>query len=108
MLTWTPERKAAYRNNCWHSVEADNGAVYQIDLGLIQSVPGAGATAVVYSYEGDAFNPMNLKRWEFTCDGHIAVWADYGLGPWIYAPPRSVARHISDIVCAGAQVGNRK
>jgi uncharacterized protein len=105
---WTPEKQEAYRRQgCWQRAEADNGAAYQIDLGLIQSF-AAGATTAVYTDEGGTFNIMNLKRWYFTCEGHFSVMEDYGLGPTLYAPPRSVARHISEIVCAGAGVEPRR
>ncbi len=99
---WTKERQEAYRRaGCWERVEAENGAAYLIDLGLIQSF-GAGATTSIYSDEGGAFNAMNLKRWYFTCEGHFSVMKNYGSGPTTYAPPHSVAAHISEIVCAGA------
>jgi hypothetical protein len=86
---------------CWHRVEADNGQVYRINLGLIQDF-GTGATSVVYTDEGGAYSPENLKRWYFTCEGHFQVMGDLAPGNWIYAPPHSVGRHISDVVCAGA------
>jgi hypothetical protein len=99
---WTKERQEAYRRaGCWERVEAENGAAYMIDLGLIQSF-GAGATTSIYNDEGGTFNVMNLKRWYFTCDGHFSVMENYGSGPTVYAPPHSVAAHMSNIVCAGA------
>ena len=105
---WTPEKQDAYRRRgCWQRAEADNGAVYLIDLGLIQSF-AAGATTSVYADEGGSFNVMNLRVWYFSCEGHYNVLQDRGLGPTMYAPPRSVARHISDIVCAGAGVEPRR
>jgi hypothetical protein len=102
---WTPAEQQAYRQGCWQRAEADNGAVYLIDLGLIQSF-AAGASTAIYTDEGGAFNPMNLKRWYFTCEGHFSMMED-SLSPSMYAPPRSVARHISDVVCAGAGVKPR-
>ncbi len=105
---WTLERQEAYRRQgCWQRLEAENGAAYQIDLGLIQSF-AAGATTVVYNDEGGGFSVVNLKRWYFTCEGHFSVMGDHGSGPTLYALPRSVARHISDIVCAGAGVEPRR
>jgi TPR repeat protein len=103
---WTPEKTKQYNElGCWQRVEADNGAAFQIDLGLIQDFP-PGATAPVYSAEGGQFNPMNLKRWYFDCRGHIRVQQDVGLTPWTYVPPRSVAAQIGNIVCAGAGIAS--
>lgn len=105
---WTPEKSNQYTElRCWQRVEADNGAVFQIDLGLIQKFPNTSATAPVYRDEGGQFNPMNLKRWYFDCKGRFEVQQDDGLTPWTYAPPRSVAAQISNIVCAGAVVGTK-
>lgn len=105
---WTPQEQEAYRRQgCWHRVEADNGAVYKIDLGLIQQFAG-GATTAIYTDEGGAFNAMNLKRWYFTCTGHFSVMQDnMRMGPTTYAPPRSVAARMSDIVCGGAGAASR-
>jgi hypothetical protein len=51
---------------------------------------------------------MNLKRWFFDCRDHIRVQQDFGLTPWTYAPPRSVAAQIGNIVCAGAGIASRR
>jgi hypothetical protein len=101
---WTSERQAAYqRLECWHKIEADNGAVYQLDLGLIQRFAD-GASSVVYTDEGGVFNPMNMKQWFFNCQGHFSVTLDRGSTPMTYAAPRSVAARISNLVCVGASV----
>jgi hypothetical protein len=100
---WQPKQQQAYREGCWQRAEGDNGAIYLIDLGLIQSF-GGGATTSIYTDEGGQFNVMNLKRWYFTCEGHFSVMDDAGLSPAMYAPPHSVARYMSDVVCAGVGV----
>jgi hypothetical protein len=84
---WTEAEQRLYQHRgCWHKVEADNGASYQIDLGLIEDF-GSGATTSVYNDEGGPFNMMNLKRWYFTCTGYFSILHDRGIGPSIYAPP---------------------
>jgi hypothetical protein len=102
---WTATEQADYRKlGCWYKVEADNGAKYQIDLGLIQDL-GTGATTSIYSDEGASFNASNLQRWYFTCTGYFSVMQNnmrMRMGPQTYAPPRSVAAQMSEIVCAGA------
>ena len=105
---WTETGQQLYqRQGCWHRVEADDGASYRINLGLIQDF-GSGATTSVYNDEDGTFNMMNLKRWYFTCTGYFSILQNRGgMGPSIYAPPRSVAAHISEIVCTGAHVKHR-
>jgi hypothetical protein len=106
---WTEAEQENYQHQgCWHKVEADNGASYQIDLGLIQDF-GSGATTSVYDDKGGTFNMMNLKRWYFSCTGYFSILQNGGMGPSpsTYAPPRSVAARIGEIVCAGAHVKPR-
>lgn len=104
---WTSETQKEYRENCWQLVEADNGAAFKIDLGLIQEI-GGEATTAIYSDEGTSFNPVNLRRWFFTCRGHFRMQLENGrLSPMSYAPPRSVAAQMSNIVCAGAGIGQQ-
>ena len=102
---WAPKTKQEYQENCWQPIEADNGAVFRIDLGLIQKF-GDQATTSIYNDEGGPFNPMHLRRWFFTCRGHFRTQLDNGhLSSMSYAPPRSVAGQMSNIVCAGAGIG---
>lgn len=98
---WTAADKTFYREKCWEKVESDTGAVFQVDLGLIQDF-GAEATSVVYKKEGKDFDPMNLQRWFFSCKGHFSIMQQRGRSEMVYAPPRSVAGRISKIVCDGA------
>ena len=90
-----------YKSN-WQKIEADNGAVYDIDLNSIMRYNGM-AEAMVYVVEGQYFNPMNLKQLFFDCRGHFMELTDAGLSPQIYAPPRSVAAQLATIACGGAR-----
>jgi hypothetical protein len=96
---WTPQSPAAYwRQRCWYPVEADNGAIYFINLGLVERFP-PGAVAQIF-YEDNQLP----QRWFFDCAGHFSVEGDRSTSPMIHAPSRSVAAHISNIVCAGAGI----
>jgi hypothetical protein len=101
---WAPRVRKEYQENCWQRIEADNGAVFRIDLGLIQEI-GGEATTAIYKDEGNSFNPLNLTRWFFSCEGHFRTLLDNGsLSPSSYAPPRSVAAQMSNIICMGAGI----
>ena len=86
----------------WGNVEADNGAVYRVDVSSIFRYPNGTADIVVYAVEGDQFNPENQRKLWFDCKGHYRDQTA-GVGPKLYAPPRSVAGRISAIACAGAR-----
>ncbi|SHM07154.1 hypothetical protein SAMN05444159_7594 [Bradyrhizobium lablabi] len=82
----------------WRSVEADNGAVYKIDLNSINHYSNGTADAFVYFVEGAGYNPENLRVLWFDCRGHYRDQTG-GLGPVLYAPPRSAAGALADIAC---------
>lgn len=77
----------------WQNVEADNGAVYRIDLNHIEHLNTGAATAVIYAEQG------GLMRWMFDCQGHYMDDSN-AFGITLYAPPRSVAGRLSAIACA--------
>ncbi len=88
----------------WRMIEADNGAIYRIDLAAVGRFGANGADVLVYLDAGDGadfpglgYNPNNLTRLYFDCRGHFAdAWNPM---IWQYAPPRSVAGRIAALVC---------
>ncbi|WIG52220.1 MAG: hypothetical protein OJF48_003138 [Afipia sp.] len=94
--------QAAYKPQ-WQKVEADNGAVYQIDLNSISHFSNGTAESVVYAVEGPGYNPENMRRLWFDCQGKYRDSTGPGIGPTSYAPPRSIIGRISQIACAGAK-----
>src|SRR5882672_2068261 len=87
----------------WQSVEADNGAVYKIDMNSISHNNNGTADLVVYAVEGPGYNPANMRRLWFDCQGRYRDLSAPGIGPTQYAPPRSIAGRLSEIACAGAK-----
>jgi hypothetical protein len=86
----------------WKSVNADNGAVYKIDLNSISHYSNGTADVVVYAVEGSGYNPENMRRLWFDCQGHFRDSTGPSIGPVSYVPPKSLAAQISQIVCVGA------
>jgi hypothetical protein len=87
----------------WQRIEADNGAVFQLDMSSIHRFGNGTAEATVYSVQGDAFNPENLRRLWFDCHGHYQDTTGPRISQTLYAAPRSMAGRISDIACVGAK-----
>jgi hypothetical protein len=94
-----PGSSSQYRPN-WQKIEADNGAVYDIDLNSIMRYNGM-AEAMVYIVEDQYFNPMNMKQLYFDCHGHFREGTTSGLSPPIYATPKSMAAQLAVIACGG-------
>ncbi|HLG86862.1 MAG TPA: hypothetical protein VKZ79_06655 [Alphaproteobacteria bacterium] len=82
----------------WMKVEADNGAVYKIDLNSVEKMQGGSVTALIYIDEGSGYNPENMRGFIFDCEGHYADTSTASMT--MYAPPRSVAGRLSSIACA--------
>lgn len=87
----------------WKRVEADNGAVYQIDLNSISRYNNGTADIVVYAVEGSSYNPEHMHRLWFDCHGRFRDETGPSFGTMQSAPPRSMAGRISEIACAGAK-----
>lgn len=87
----------------WQKVEADNGAVYQVDLNSISYFTNGTAEIIVYAVEGAGYDPQNTRRLWFDCQGKYRDSTGPGLSPTSYAPQRSIAGRISQIACAGAR-----
>ncbi len=94
----------------WLAIEADNGTIYEVDVGHIEH-GGVRATIIVYTVEGETFdpqgtkpgdlfkNPQNLTRLFFNCQTHH--FQDMrNMRTSLYAPPRSVVGRIEAIACA--------
>lgn len=89
---------AAYnKTSVWRKIVADNGAVYQVDVGHILRYNTGAAEIVVYTNQGGAYDPRNLTRLIFDCQGHYQDQANFGVTE--YAAPDSVAGQIGKIAC---------
>lgn len=95
--------QAGNKPSNWQRIEADNGAVYQIDLNSISHNSNGTADVVVYAVEGPSYNPENMRRLWFDCQGRYRDQTGPGIGPIQYAPPRSIAGRLSEIACRGAK-----
>jgi hypothetical protein len=106
---WTPQFQQAYQQACWHRVEADNGAVYVIDLGSIQKFVSGNPSAIA-----NIIAPDKSMTWWLGCDGHFSEIlggvrmggriVGGSFGPRTYAPPRR--RQIAPAKLLGAIAGN--
>ena len=87
----------------WKKLEADNGAVYQIDLNSNFYFNNGTADIVVYAVSNSGFNPENMHRLWFDCHGQYRDTTGPSFGPTMNAPPNSMVGRISQIACAGAK-----
>ena len=81
-----------YKPSYSEKIEADNGAVYAIDLKSARHF-GANVLAGVYDEGRGGIIPMF-----FDCAGHMGQMG----GPMSYVPPRSVGARLAAIACAEA------
>jgi hypothetical protein len=100
--TQTPTKPQPPKAN-WRKIEADNGAVFQIDLNSITPWKTGEAQAQIYISQGDIFAPSNLRSILFDCRGHMTD-ISFGSGmPTIDVPPKSVGGQLATIACAGGK-----
>lgn len=90
----------------WQRVEADNGAVYQVDMSSIDRIRNGTATVRVWVVQGTNFNPRNLRWLWFDCRGAYRDISQAGHASTLYAPPRSVIGRISGIACGPPKGSN--
>ena len=81
----------------WKTIEADNGAVYQVDLKSIQRYNTGAVDVIVYAIENHAYNPRRLF---LDCQGRYRDDTMGGAHDDRYAPPRSVAGRVAEVACA--------
>jgi hypothetical protein len=91
------------RKENWQSLEADNGAIFKVDLNSISHFKTGAATVTVYAVEGPSFDPRNLHQLWFDCRGHFQDITGPQIGPTEYAPPRSIVGRMGGIACIGAK-----
>jgi len=85
----------------WKMLEADNGAVFGIDLNSIEHGYAGQAWATTCVVENNTCPPINMARLVFDCRGHY--WdVDRG-GEVLLAPPRSIVGRMAEVACAGAK-----
>ena len=106
-ISSVPPRQAAaakvLQNADWQPLEADNGAVYKLDMNSIKPGNGGAAQITVYADEGRSTDiAQNLKFLLFDCHGRF-IDMNGPMSQSAYAPPKSVAGQIGAIACARAQ-----
>jgi hypothetical protein len=87
----------------WKRFEADNGAVYALEMNNIDHLDGCGgcADAVICVVDNNQCLPPNARRIRFDCHGHyIDV---FGGGSMQIAPPRSVIGQMAAVACVGTK-----
>ena len=78
------------------TIEADNGTVYRFDMNLVFREAG-GVYAKVHDSSQDSWESTMM---EFDCAGHFLIMSYLGeMSEWMYAPPRSIAGRIAEMVC---------
>jgi hypothetical protein len=86
----------------WKRFEADNGAVYALDMKSISHLyycdGCADATICIVDY--NQCLPPNMRQIRFDCHGHYMD--TFGGGGMQIAPPRSVIGQMADAACVGA------
>lgn len=91
------ETEAGPRGMKWHKFEADNGAVYALDLNSIVRTSNA-ATAAMCIIDNDICIPLNVRGLVFDCAGHYSIERS----PMLIAPPRSVIGQMAILACSRA------
>src|SRR5260370_29765609 len=100
LLTGGPA-KGQHSTQKWMMLEADNGAVFGIDINSIDHFNAGQAMAITCVAENRACPPANMTRLMFDCKGHY--WDVDHVGPTTLAPPRSVVGRMAELACAGAK-----
>jgi len=103
LLSICPAHPQSGSQGNWQTIEADNGAIYKVDMNSISHNRNGTADMLVYFDEGSRYIPTNLRRLWFDCQGRYRDLSPPGIGPTQYAPPRSIAGRLSEIACAGAK-----
>ena len=79
------------------TIEADNGTVYSFDMNNLYPSGNGGVYAKVHDSSQDSWESTMM---EFDCAGHFLIISQMGeMSEWMYAPPRSVAGRIAEMVC---------
>ena len=79
------------------TIEADNGTVYRFDMSLVRPAASPGGfEAMVHDSSQDSWE---FTIMEFDCAGHFLIISMGEMSEWMYAPPRSVAGRIAEMVC---------
>lgn len=86
----------------WRRIEADNGAVYAIDLNSVSHNTDGSALVVACVVDNNLCIPPNMTRLFFDCRGHYRD-LDRGPSAMLIAPPRSIVGRIAPLACAGAR-----
>jgi hypothetical protein len=95
------ECKEAYdKRTRWERITADNGAVYQIDVGNLRRTPPIYVS--LWAWEGSSW-AVPPTAMIFNCNGYFSVIGERGELSTEYAPPRSVAARIEALVCRPAK-----
>jgi hypothetical protein len=81
----------------WKRVEADNGAIYGIELNSITRFLNGTVLATTCTADNGRCPPQNWSRLWFDCRGHYRD-VDRDANAMI-APPRSVVGQMADIAC---------
>jgi hypothetical protein len=94
---------AAYKPN-WKRFEADNGAIYALDMNSISHLYYCGGCTdvVVCIVDNNMCLPPNVRRFRFDCHGHYMDTTNGG-GSMQIAPPRSVVGQMAALACVGAK-----
>ena len=96
------EQNKAFAKINWRRIEADNGAVYALDMNSISHNTNGSAVAVMCTVDNDTCIPPNMSRLLFDCHGHY-MDIDRGGSAMLIAAPRSVVGKMADLACAGAK-----
>ena len=91
----------AQRARNWKTLEADNGAVFEIDLNSIDYFNDGKAMAITCRVDNNSCSPANMARLMFDCRGHYTD-VDGG-GDYMPAPPKSIVGRMAELACAKAK-----
>lgn len=89
----------------WVRIEADNGAVYAIDLGNVGIIPSGGAVyATVCAVDHNRCDVMNRRAIWFDCNGHYSDMTNPSLNThWQIAAPLSTIGRAANLACERAK-----
>jgi hypothetical protein len=99
-----PKGNQSYKAN-WRRIEADNGAVYAIDMSSISHNPNGSALAAICIVDNNTCLPPNVSRLLFDCHDHYQDLENFG-SPILIVPPRSVVGQVAALACADASTGS--
>lgn len=83
----------------WQDLALEGGSSVKIDLNSISRYGNGAVDVVVYFADGSGYNPENMHRLWFDCQGRYQDLTGPHVGPSMHVPPLSIIGKVSETAC---------